>query len=117
MTTFKPRVFISGSMTGIEYFNYPAFHHAAYQLEAEFSIISPAHRDNGMPLQPPSAGSEKPWTYYMRDSLRKLMEADCIFMLPGWETSRGAQIEHHLAELLDIKVINPNILGGSDEDS
>lgn len=106
MSHFKPRVFISGPMSGYEDFNYPAFHQAADQLKDRYDIISPAHNQDGEPLQPPQPGQEKPWDHYMRESLRKLMDAECIYMLPGWNQSRGARIEHHLAEVLNIDILN-----------
>lgn len=98
-------VFISGPMSGLKDFNYPAFHEVADRLCRHFQVISPAHNDAGEPLPPPLPGQEKPWSWYMRDSLRKLMDADYIYLLPGWEASRGAQIEHHLAQTLDIEIL------------
>ncbi len=37
------------------------------------------------------------WTYYMRESIKLLMECDQIYMLEKWKQSRGAGIEHQLA--------------------
>lgn len=37
------------------------------------------------------------WSDWMRESIVSMMECDTIFMLNGWEDSRGAMIEHYLA--------------------
>ena len=42
---------------------------------------------------------------YMEICLPMLMRADVVFLLPGWQTSGGAQIEKELAEYLQIRVI------------
>ena len=34
-----------------------------------------------------------------------LVECDHICMLDGWEKSKGASLEHHIATVLDITVI------------
>jgi len=44
----------------------------------------------------------KKWTYYMRESVKILMECDQIYMLEGWDDSRGAKLEHHIACELSI---------------
>jgi len=44
------------------------------------------------------------WAYYMKAAIKMLMEADGIYMLDGWEGSRGARIEHLLAQELNIPV-------------
>jgi len=46
----------------------------------------------------------KEWVYYMKESVKMLMNADAIYMLDGWEGSQGATVEHDLAEKLDIPI-------------
>lgn len=101
MTTF-----ISGPMTGYEDFNYPAFHEAGEKLsKAGIEFDSPAHMCTGQYTYPPLEDNEMPWDYYMRKSIRKLLQCDAILMLPGWEDSRGAQLEKHIAEALGMVVL------------
>ena len=38
---------------------------------------------------------------YMRRALDDVCECDMIYMLRGWERSRGARVERALAEYLD----------------
>ena len=42
------------------------------------------------------------WTYYMRESIKLLMDCDQIYMLEKWKESRGAKIEHKLATDLSM---------------
>tara|TARA_R100000008_G_scaffold24809_1_gene13364 strand:- start:354 stop:677 length:324 start_codon:yes stop_codon:yes gene_type:complete len=42
------------------------------------------------------------WTYYMRESIKLLMDCDQIYMLEGWKASRGANIEHKLSLSLSM---------------
>lgn len=58
------------------------------------------------PLNPARHGSDpdKTWLDYMRLALVDISQADAIATLPGWEESRGAVIEVHLARSLGIPV-------------
>jgi nucleoside 2-deoxyribosyltransferase len=47
---------------------------------------------------------EQEWVYYMKESVKLLVEADAVYMLDGWEDSRGAKVEHDLAKKLDIPI-------------
>ena len=44
----------------------------------------------------------KLWNYFMRKSIKLLMDCDQIYMLEKWEESRGAKIEHQLATDLSM---------------
>jgi len=49
---------------------------------------------------------EATWTDYMRADLKLLLDCDYIYMLDGWEDSKGARIERELAENLGIEEID-----------
>lgn len=88
------RLFLSGPMTGIEAFNYPAFNDAAAMLRAcGFGVENPAEN------QAPACGS---WTAYMRMSCTQMLRCDAVAVLHGWQGSKGARIEVDFAEALDI---------------
>jgi hypothetical protein len=84
-------------MSGIPEFNFPAFHAAAKTLRHEgFEVVNPAEI-------PAEAG--KPWDYYMRLDIPEMLKCDTIYLLKGWEQSKGASLEHCVAEALGMTVI------------
>lgn len=90
------KIYIAGPMTGIEDFNYPAFHAEAGRLRAiGHDVLNPAEN----PVPP--CGT---WTGYMRMALRQLVECECVVLLPGWIDSKGAVIERNLAQALGMPV-------------
>lgn len=96
MTQALKRIYIAGPMSGLPDFNYPAFHAAAAVLRAQgHQVENPAENPA------PTCGT---WQGYMRMSLRQIAACDCLCMLPGWRTSRGARIEHGLALDLGLDV-------------
>ena len=80
------KVYISGPMTGIELFNYPAFHTAAKAWrQYGWQVLNPAENFGG--------DTTKDYREYMKADLQQVLEADCIALLPGWERSKGANFE------------------------
>lgn len=81
-------IYLSGPMTGLPEFNYPAFNAMAATLRGRgFVVNNPA--ENGM------AG--RGWGECMRVAIKQLCDSDVIVMLDGWEDSRGARIEIRMA--------------------
>lgn len=95
--TKKPlRVYLSGPMTGIPDSNFPAFHRWAAKLRADgFEVVSPAEIQE--------AGT---WELCLRADLRELCTCEAIALMPGWEGSRGAHLELHVAHRLGMKVMH-----------
>ena len=95
------RIYLAGPMSGIEAFNYPAFNAEASRLRAlGHHVENPAET-------PP----QDDWAAYMRRSIRQMLTCDMVVLLPGWEASRGACIETHLAMDLGIPVRMPDSIG------
>jgi hypothetical protein len=93
------KCYIAGPMSGYDHLNYPAFHRTAAQLRAMgFEVVSPAE------LNDISCGYREA----MLNDIRELIECDHICMLDGWEKSKGATLEHHIAQVLDITIITLN---------
>jgi hypothetical protein len=96
MTTY-----IAGPMTGLPDYNYPAFNAAAAKLRAEgVDVRNPAELNDLDEVH----ADPKPWDWYVRRAIRALLDCDEILLLPGWEQSKGAQLERHIAEALGMKV-------------
>jgi hypothetical protein len=98
----KNKVYISGPMTGLPEYNYPAFHAAEIALRVHgYEPLSPARIDAG--------GQVQHWSWYMRRAVQMLMDADAVATLPGWQDSRGAVIEVNLALQLNMPVVDLHI--------
>lgn len=91
------KVYISGPMTGYPDFNHPAFEQAAQDLLA-------AGHEPLSPTAPPVVPGQ-PWADYMRADLRDLLDADGVALLNGWEASKGARLEVHVAHELGLRVL------------
>jgi hypothetical protein len=90
-------VFLCGPMTGLPHNNYPAFNREARRLrELGYWVENPAEN----PAPP-----RREWAEYMRMSLMQLTKCDAVALLPGWEQSRGATLERHVATTLGIPVV------------
>lgn len=89
-------VYVSGPMTGLPEFNYPAFNEAAAKLRAAgYRVENPA--ENEMP----PCGT---WQGFMRISLVQIARSDALYMLDAWEGSRGAWLEVMVARELELLV-------------
>lgn len=87
------KVYIAGPMTGYPKLNYPAFAAMAEKLRRMgFEVVSPAE------LNPITCGYREA----MLNDIRALIECDHICMMEGWEKSKGATLEHHIASVLGI---------------
>lgn len=91
------RVYLSGPMAGLPEHNFPAFHaHAALLRGQGYEVVNPAELDN--------AG--KTWEGCLRTDLREMCTCDAIALMPGWEASKGANLELHVAHRLGMKVMH-----------
>lgn len=102
----KPVCYIAGPMTGIPYFNFPAFYEAEQLLaECGWVVHNPARIDEDHGEHPkPDGVPDHPRKYYMQRDLPLVCASDAIFVLPGWHRSAGAKLEVDVALRLDIPV-------------
>lgn len=93
-----PHIYISGPMTGYAGFNFPAFSAAAEQLrESGYTVTSPHEFGEGDPTMA--------WEDYLRvDLIAMLRDCTAVATLDGWEASRGAALEVHVAQALSMPV-------------
>lgn len=90
-------LYVSGPMTGIPDFNYPAFHEARDSLkEMGYEVISPAD----MPLR-----DDWDWIDYILVDIVHVFAADGVATLDGCEASKGSRIECLIAEQRGIPVL------------
>lgn len=92
--------YLSGPMTGLPGNNLAQFAAVADAMRAAgFDVVNPGEvKLEGSPT----------WLDFMRADLVLLLECGGIVMLPGWERSKGARIEHDLARGLGFWVMEAN---------
>lgn len=97
------KLYVSGPMTSVgpPTWNHPAFHKAAYELRcAGYRVVNPAELDDT--TVPDWDKQEHNW--YLRRDLKALVDCNGIVLLPNWERSKGARLELHVAQELDMRV-------------
>lgn len=91
------RFYISGPMSG-----YPE-HNAT-----QFTSVAKLLRERGYDVCNPIEFDESPglaWSDYLRKDIRALMDCQGVITLPGWQESRGATLEVHIAHALGMTVL------------
>lgn len=92
------RIYLSGPMTGIANHNFPLFNRWAETLrDIGHEVVNPAEN-----------GSERglSWEQYLRADIKSLCDCDTLAYLPGWEASKGAMLEMHIAHRVGIRIVN-----------
>lgn len=108
-------IYIAGPMQGKPQFNFPAFHEAAEMWRnMNWEVFNPAERDQkvygkdfGQDNLTGDITLDK--TFSLRKALADdlnwiALQADAIYMLKGWEYSKGANAEHALAKALGLEI-------------
>jgi len=89
------KVYISGPMTGINNCNHHAFMSASYYWQdAGFIVLNPATLPEGLEQ-----------SEYMDICMAMVRAADAIYLLEGYENSKGALAEIAYAEKLGMEII------------
>ena len=90
-------IYISGPITGITLHNRSAFAAAAHEWRLlGYAVIDPAANYDG--------DSTVAHAQYMRLSIAQLLCVDAVYMLRGWEHSKGAVAEHVVAQALGLDI-------------
>ena len=113
----KQTIYVAGPMRGYEDFNYPAFHEAERILESiGWDVVNPAKMDaeeldkkegvDPLTFDPHKSTEDQETLRHLlsRDLEAVAKKCTAIYMLDGWEESRGAQAEWQLARALGIKI-------------
>ncbi len=109
-------IYISGPMTGYEYFNFEAFDKASHKFkEMGYKVINPAQIARDMKFDPTELSDDWNWNTMPEDisldTIKGLIidelrnTCNAVYMLQGWTHSSGAKAEHALAEWLGYEII------------
>ena len=91
------RFYLSGPMSGYPEHNAPQFNVAAKMLrERGYDVCNPIEFDETPGIA---------WSDYLRKDIRALMDCCGVITLPGWQESRGASLEVHIAHALGMQVM------------
>lgn len=90
-------IYISGPMTGYPELNYPAFNTIENKLLSDGWLVE----------NPATIGviEGAEWDDYMAASLLQIGKCGAMYMLKGWQMSRGACLEQLIAHSLNFKII------------
>ena len=92
------KVYLSGKMRGLPEENTPMFNRFAKTLrDCGYEVFNPAE------TVPRDDWTVRDW--FSVDCEWICRHAEAIFMMPGWEDSKGARAEHALALALGLKVM------------
>lgn len=110
----KKSIYIAGPMSGYPEFNFPKFFAVQAVLEEMgWEVFNPANKSNEAAVVKHVSygeGDDKSlmksgWSF--RDAYKwdtdKVISADAIFMIKGWEASPGARGEHSVAIAMKSK--------------
>lgn len=93
----RKRIYISGPMTGIQDFNFPAFHAEADRLRAlGYDVVNPAEINPDTTME---------WHECMRRDLAELLTCDALALMDGWQKSAGAHLEMHVAHRVGMEIV------------
>ena len=92
------KVYISGAIAHHDLAERKAAFKAAERELAEMGFAPVNPFDNGVP-------QEAHYTHHMRADIGLLVGCDYIYLLRGWELSKGAKLEHDVATSCGIKVL------------
>lgn len=115
MTAGK-RIYIAGPMTGLPNFNFQAFFAASVKLREEgWAPVDPSQHDLDEGFVELVDGEYKTTHWFnlpkiLLWDLEQVAQSDAIYLLNGWEDSKGARAEHALAVALGKEIIFEPVL-------
>lgn len=99
----KPKIYIAGKMTGLPGNNWEAFFNKEKVLaSAGWDPINPARMDKEVGMEPENMGEYSYEECAGRD-IEVLRTCQAIYMMEGWQFSKGACWERALAKYWGIK--------------
>jgi len=105
------KIYLAGPMRNIHLFNFPAFDNAAKELrKLGHEVFNPAEADVEKDGFDPAKDKPQPMKVYMARDLMAVCESDAVVVLPGWQESKGANLEVHTARQIGIPVYTQDFM-------
>lgn len=89
----KPKIYISGAITNNPEYKVQ-FTRKYRELEKDYRVLTPLF-----------INVKLDWSEYMSIDLAMIDVCDCIYMMKGWRTSKGAVEEYRYAQEKGLKII------------
>jgi len=96
----EKRIYISGKISGVPFEEA----HKKF-LNAETALMIHGWSDIANPMKCKIFKKDDEWEWQMGACLMMLLRCGAIYMLKDWRQSRGARIEHAVAQELEIDII------------
>ena len=95
----KTVVYLSGRITGLPITYVRQFFERAeeHYTSEGYKVLNPLR--NGLT-------EDNTWEQHMAKDIIMLQRADIIALLPGWEKSKGARLEHEVAKVMNMGVMH-----------
>ena len=115
------RIYVAGPMRGLPNFNSSSFHEAAAKLRAQGHFVfdpaahdeevfgkirSPKGSEVGLARKAGMTTMELRREVFATDTRWICEKAEAIYMLPGWQNSKGATAERALGIALGLQILN-----------
>jgi len=98
ITPTSRKCYIAGPITGKPNYNEEAFINACQELiKLNYIPVNPHNNGGG--------NKSLSYSFYMTEGVRQLVECNHIYMLKGWQESRGAVFELFIADVLHKQVL------------
>lgn len=93
-------VYIAGKISGLEDLGKPEFERIEDKIIAKgYEAVNPHKIPGNYKLN-------KPWSYYMKNCIKRIVHCDKVIPLYNWEDSTGACLEILLCKVLDLQIID-----------
>tara|TARA_Y100001937_G_scaffold117139_1_gene170031 strand:- start:7934 stop:8281 length:348 start_codon:yes stop_codon:yes gene_type:complete len=104
MELMAKKIYIAGPMSGITNLNWDRFDRIDKQLAEEgWQVVNPAALDREAGVDPNRELGLYDYTECALRDVEALLECDAIYLMDGWQKSRGASWERALAKHHNIR--------------